>query len=47
MYESDWFSKETMTKEEVINNNDKKRISFQKFFMDEDIVKKQYNDTKG
>ena len=47
MYESDWFSEDTMTKWEEMQDNEKTWSKCQKFFEDAYIARKRYNDTTG
>ena len=47
MYDLNWFSKETMTKWEEINNNDKIWLKCQQFFADVYIARKWYSEAKG
>ena len=47
MYESDWFSEETITKWEETNNNSKTLHQCQQFFEDAYIARKRYIKTKG
>ena len=46
MYESDWFSKDTMTKWGETQDNDKTWSKCQKFSEDTYIARKRYNNTK-
>ena len=46
MYEKNWFSEETMTKWEKINDNDKTWLRCQKFFEDAYKARERYNEAK-